>query len=153
MSFVRYVTLAALVVWLGGMMILGGLVAPAAFDVLPRVAVDGRAIAGDLFGEVLRRFHFVSYACGAIIFIGLFVMKFVGPPPAAFVPRAAIVAAMLAVAGYSGLVVSPEIDALQADAREDLHSVRFDTLHQRSTHLMTLNLGLGLVLLYWHARE
>ncbi|MGE0705986.1 MAG: DUF4149 domain-containing protein, partial [Vicinamibacterales bacterium] len=117
MSVVRYVTLAALVVWLGGMLILGGVVAPAAFDVLPRVALDGRAIAGDVFGEILRRFHLVAYGCGAIIFVGLFVMKFVGPPPAAFVPRAAIVAAMLAVAAYSGQIVSPEIEALQADAR------------------------------------
>ncbi len=153
MSLVRYATLAALVVWLGGMIVLGGLVAPAAFDVLPRVALDGRALAGDVFGEILRRFHLVAYGCGAIIFVGLFVMKFVGPPPEAFVPRAAIVAAMLAVAAYSGFIVSPEIEALQADARGEHHSVQFDSLHQRSTLLMTLNLGLGLVLLYWHARE
>jgi hypothetical protein len=151
MSFVRYVALAALVVWLGGMIILGALVAPAAFDVLPRLATDGRSMAGALFGEILRQFHLVAYLCGGVIFVCLFVMKFVGPPPLAFVPRAAIVATMLALAAYSGLVVSPRIEALQAGG--DHHSAEFDSLHQRSTLLMALNLGLGMVLLYWHARE
>jgi hypothetical protein len=83
-------------------------------------------------------------------------MKFVGPPPAAFVPRAAIVAAMLASAAYSGLVVSPQIESLQVEslqAHGGAASARLDTLHQRSTLLMTLNLGLGFVLLYWYARE
>jgi hypothetical protein len=37
----------------------------------------------------------------------------------------------------------------QTDARK----ARFDRLHGMSTTLMTINIGLGLVLLYWYVRE
>ena len=83
MLAIRYVTLAALVVWLGGMVALGLLTAPSP--------------------EELRRFQWVGYACGAIIFVCLFVIKFVGPPPHDFLRRAGLVALMLAVAIYAGL--------------------------------------------------
>src|SRR5262249_14412570 len=71
MPVVRYVALAALVVWLGS-----------------TVAVAG---------EVGRHLSELSLISGAVMVVGLFVMKFVGPPPHAFVVRVALVAAMLAV--------------------------------------------------------
>jgi len=114
-----------------------------------------------VFGTILRRFHYVAYACGAILYIALFVMKFVGPPPQAFVLRAAIVFVMLVVALYSGVPVTRELEQIQSQVsgpvsrlpEPDQRRTRFDQLHQRSTMLMTLNMGLGLVLLYWYVRE
>src|SRR6266850_2380637 len=103
MLAVRYVALAALVVWLGGMV----------------TAV---------FGEFLRPFHLVSLVCGAVILVSLFVMKFVGPPPHAFVPRAALTALMLLVLGVSAV------------------------LRSASSLLVGINLVLGLVLLFWYVR-
>src|SRR5882672_9051194 len=103
MLVVRYIVLAALVVWLGGMLVLGGVVAPATFRVLQAADPDnGRVLAGLLFGDVLRQFHLLAYACGVVVLIGLFLMKFLGPPPPAFVLRSMIVAAMLGIALYSG---------------------------------------------------
>jgi hypothetical protein len=104
MLAVRYVALAALVVWLGGMV----------------TAV---------FGDFLRPFHLVSLACGSIILVSLFIMKFVGPPPHAFVPRAALTALMLLVLGLSAV------------------------LRSASSLLLEINLVLGLVLLFWYVRE
>jgi uncharacterized membrane protein len=162
MLAVRYVALMALVVWLGGMVILGLLVAPSTFGVLQMSdPANGRMLAGAVFGTILRRFHYVAYACGAILYLSLFVMKFVGPPPQAFVVRAAIVFVMLLVALYSGVPVTRELEGIQKQAggqvsrlpETDERRVRFDQLHRRSTMLMTLNMGLGLVLLYWYARE
>jgi uncharacterized membrane protein len=162
MLAVRYVALAALVVWLGGMVILGLVVAPTTFGVLQAAdPANGRAFAGAVFGGILRRFHFVAYACGAILFFSLFVMKFVGPPPAGFEFRVAIVTTMLALALYSGIPVSREIAHIQSQVsgpmsalpQSDARRARFDRLHGLSTTLMTVNMGLGLVLLYWYARE
>lgn len=161
---IRYLALAALVVWLGGMMVLGLLVAPSTFGVLQTSAPDpagGRMLAGAVFGEILRRFHLLAYACGGVLLVCLFMMKFIGPPPRAFVARAAIVALMLALAVYSGVPLSREIAALQAQVsgpisalpQTDARRARFDRLHSLSTTLMTINMGLGLVLLYWYARE
>jgi len=104
MLAVRYVALAALVVWLGGMM----------------TAV---------FSDLLRPFHLVSLVCGAVILVSLFIMKFVGPPPHAFVPRAALTGLMLLVLGASAL------------------------LRSASSLLAGINLVLGFVLLYWYVRE
>jgi hypothetical protein len=114
-----------------------------------------------VFGAFLRQFQFVAYACGAILLVCLFVMKFIGPPPHAFVARVALVATMLAVAVYSGVPVTRELTAVQAQVSgpvsqlpaEDARRVRFDRLHRTSTMLMTLNMGLGLVLLFWYVRE
>ena len=162
MLAVRYVALTALVVWLGGMVVLGVLVAPATFQVLQASdQANGRWLAGLLFGDVLRRFHLLAYACGIVLFVCLFIMKFVGPPPSAFILRSAIVAAMLALALYSGVGVSGEIDRLQGQVagrvdslpKEDARRVRFERLHRTSTVVMAINMTLGLVLLIWYARE
>jgi hypothetical protein len=162
MFVVRYATLAALVVWLGGMVVLGALVAPSTFGVLQALDPQGgRVLAGAVFGDVLRLFHLLAYGCGAAMLVGLFVMKFVGPPPPGFVLRAALVVAMLAVAAYSGVLVSGELAQIQAGvqgpvsrlAENDPRRVRFDALHWRSTALMTANMVLGLVSLAWYARE
>ena len=162
MLVVRYVVLTALVVWLGGMIMLGGVVAPSPFRVLEAADTDsGRILAGAVFGEVLRQFHIVAYVCGAVALVGLFLMKFVGPPPEAFVLRSLIVATMLGIALYSGLPVSGEIEQIRSTVSgpiqrlpdTDPRRLRFDELHRMSTVLMTVNMALGLISLFWYARE
>jgi hypothetical protein len=162
MVAIRYVALLALVVWLGGMIMLGVLVAPSTFRVLQAAEpVTGRVLAGSLFGDILRQFHLVAYGCGIVILVCLFAIKFLGPPPPAFIPRAAIVVVMLLIAVYSGYPVSREIAEIQSHVSGPLNAlpdtdarrVRFDRLHRVSTTLMTINMALGLVLLGWYIRE
>ncbi len=115
MIFIRYLALVALVVWVGGMVILGLLVAPQTFRVLQASnPADGRILAGALFGAILRQFHLVAYACGAVLFVCLFAMKFLGPPPHAFVARVALVVIMLALTLYSGVPVTRELAHVQS---------------------------------------
>src|SRR5688572_7635932 len=62
MLALRYAYVLALVLWLGGMVVLGAIVAPATFQVLEASApAVGRALAGALFGTILARFHYVAY--------------------------------------------------------------------------------------------
>ncbi|OFW04260.1 MAG: hypothetical protein A3I61_09770 [Acidobacteria bacterium RIFCSPLOWO2_02_FULL_68_18] len=162
MLALRYVYTLALVVWLGGMVVLGALVAPTTFEVLQsREATAGRALAGDVFGTTIARFHYVEYAAGALLLVTLTGMRLLGPRPAAFGARALIAAGMLTAALYSGLVVFRRIDAVQLEAGGlasrlppgDARRARFDELHELSTRLMLLNMAGALVLLYWEARE
>ncbi len=162
MILIRYITLAALVVWLGGMISLGAVVAPMTFRVLQAAdPATGRMLAGALFGEILRIFHAVAYACAGVIIVGLLAMKFIGPPPPAWIARIAVVVVMLALEVYSGGPVSREISTIQGQVSgsitqlptSDPRRVRFDVLHQRSETLMKANLALGLVLLFWYVRE
>src|SRR5438067_11107574 len=122
MVAVRYAALIALVVWLGGMIVLGLIVAPSTFRVLQaHEGAAGRVLAGALFGDVLRQFSILAYVCGAVILISLIVLKLLGPPPRAFPLRAAIVALMLALAIYAGVPVSREIAAIQSRVDGPIH--------------------------------
>ena len=158
----RFVYVLALAVWLGGMTILGAVVAPTIFQTLQSAdANTGRAMAGLAFGAILTRFHFVAYGCGILLLVMLIAMALLGPRPKHFAIRCGIVAGMLLVAVYSGVVVLGEIDAIQREVgtlpsrlpEGDPRRVRFDALHQLSTRLMMVDLIGALALLYWEARE
>lgn len=103
MVVVRYAALAALVVWLAGMLTI-------------------------VFGDAIRH-PLVLLTCGAIVLLSLFVIKFVGPPPPAFVPRAAIVALMIGVSALAFVAVLPAGAAV------------------------TVNLAFGAILLFWYVHE
>jgi hypothetical protein len=109
MLAVRYVALAALVIWLGGTTTLNLLTTPTR--------------------DVMRSFDVVSVACGALIMIALLVMKFVGPPPPAFLPRLAIVAVMLGMVLYG-------VESRQPSRMPAL-----------------VEAALGFILLFWYTRE
>jgi uncharacterized membrane protein len=162
MLALRYVYVLALVVWLGGMVLLGALVAPTTFEVLQASEpITGRALAGDLFGAILSRFHYVAYAAGAVLLLTLAVMAVLGPRPASYAIRSAIIVVMLGVALYSGFVVLSRVDAIQREVgrlpsrrpADDARRLEFDALHLLSTRLMLFNMAGALVLLYWEARE
>ena len=161
MLALRYAYVLALVVWLGGMAVLGAIVAPATFQVLQASAPSiGRALAGDLFGQILARFHYVAYACGGVMLVSMMAMGLLGPRPRSFAVRLAVIGVMLLVAMYSGLVVLQAIDSIQLEAglpsllpADDARRIRFDGLHQLSTRLMMANIAGALALLYWEARD
>ena len=73
--------------------------------------------------------HLVSAVCGGLILVALLAMKFIGPPPRAFVVRASIVVVMLVIMGYTVLWRTASTVALAAAA------------------------ALGFALLTWYARE
>lgn len=162
MIALRYVYVLALVVWLGGIITLGGLVAPATFQLLQAFdPSDGRAAAGVLFGALIARFQYVQYAAGLMLGLSLIVMAILGPRPRGFAIRVGLITLMLAVAVYSGFIVLARIDAVQQEIGglasalpvSDPRRVRFDQLHAFATQLMMVNLAGGLALLYWEARE
>lgn len=162
MLALRYLYVLALVVWLGGMLILGAIVAPTTFEVLQTSAGShGRELAGAVFGAALARFHHIAYGAATLLLLTLGAMRVLGPRPANGGLRAIIVLVMLAVALYSGIVVLRQIDAVQTAAgglpsllpAGDERRVRFDALHVLSTRLMMFNIAGALILLYWEARE
>lgn len=164
---VRYIGLAALVAWLGGMIVLGLLVAPSIFRVLQASdPTAGRVLAGAVFGDILRRFHLLAYVCGGLLLTTLMLERLgtsqsTGSQPRGLSARAAIVLVMLAVAAYSGFPLTREIARVQSQVQgpmnklppSDPRRVLFDRLHATSTTLMTVNMALGLVLLFWYVRE
>lgn len=162
MLALRYVYVLALAIWLGGMVVLGAVVAPTTFQVLQAIEPStGRLLGGAVFGAILSRFHYVAYGTGALALLALAAMALLGPRPVAFAVRSAIVALMLVVALYSGLVVLREVNSIRQEVgglpshlpAGDERRVRFDQLHQLSTRLMVINIVGALTLLYWEAKE
>jgi hypothetical protein len=160
MLALRYAALLAIAVWIGGLVVLGGIAAPAIFDVVAmRHAAEGRVLSGAIFGEAFRRFHLVSYGCGAAILLSLAARAILGPRPRRFATRTAIVVAMLIAALYSGFVISAAIANVQQQIGKDVavaslpetdpRRIEFGRLHGRSTLIQLVPLLGGLVLIFW----
>ena len=161
MVALRYAYLLALVIWVGGLVALGGIAAPALFSALTGAqGIAGREMAGLAFGAVLRRFHLVAYACGALMLASLAAMAALGPRPARFALRVGVVLVMGALTLYSGLVVSPRVEHLRtaiggpvaALPASDPQRAEFGRLHGISTLLLGATAAAGLLLLFLEAR-
>lgn len=162
MLALRYLYVLALVMWLGGMVVAGLIVAPATFSVLD--AWDptmGRMLAGQVFGEVLNRLYVVAYVAGPVMFLTLTVQRIMGPRPKAYGIRIGLITAMLGVNTYLATTASPRIEALQREAsgpmnqlaEADPRRVEFDAVHRLSTQLMGAAILGGLILAFWETRE
>jgi len=162
MLALRYAALLMLVIWIGGLAVLGGVAAPAIFDILStREAADGRLLAGAVFGETLRRFHLITYAAGGLLLLTLVLRRILGPRPKRFAWRLAIALLMLVATISSGWFVSGRIARLQQTIgvapshlpAEDPRRLQFERLHMLSTALQLVPLLGGLALIYWELKE
>ena len=161
MLALRYAALLGLAVWVGGLVALGGLAAPAIFDVLGSTGSDGRLQAAAVFGETLRRFHLVSYACGAVIVASLTARAVLGPRPRRFAIRMSIAIVMLAASAWVGQVVAPaivrarqEIGGMPSSLPEgDARRAAFARLHRLSSTLELVPFVGGLALIFWELRD
>lgn len=162
MLLLRYIALLALVVWVGGLVALGAIAAPATFDVMAaRQVADGRLVAGAVFGEILRRFFLVSCGAGLLLLASLTLRRILGPKPRHFGFRAGILLLMLAATLYAGVVVAGRIASLQASMNvapsslpaADPRRIAFGRLHLISTSLQLVPLLGGLALIFWELKE
>jgi len=163
MLALRYAGLLALTLWVGGLVVLGAIGAPAIFAVLAARHVAGdRVIAGAIFGEILGRFHLLAYACGVVLLGSLVARGVMGPRPIMFAVRLAIAFVMLIATAYSGLIVSANIARVQAEigaaapsslAPEDPRRVAFGRLHALSTGLAVVPVLGGLFLLFRELKD
>jgi hypothetical protein len=157
----RFLYMLALVIWLGGMVVLGAVVAPSTFQVLQTLQPEGgRALAGEVFGTSLARFSYVSYGAAGVMILTLMFMGLLGPRPQPYLLRGLIIAVMLGIAFYAGAIVAGQIAAVQQQAGglpsllalTDPRRIRFDELHQLSERLMLVNVVGALALLFWESR-
>jgi hypothetical protein len=162
MFVLRYLYILALGVWLGGMGMAGLIAAPTTFEVLEGWnAVDGRVLAGQVFGRILSKLHLVLYAAGVVMLVTLTIRRLLGPRPVAYGIRAAIIAVMLALALASGFGISPRVEAVQKDVggsvaalpESDPRRASFYQLHGLSNLLLTATMVGALLLIFWESKE
>jgi len=120
-----------------------------------------RVIAGAVFGEILRRFHLLSYLCGFVLLATLLTRGVLGPRPIWFAARVGTACLMVAATAYSGLVVSSKIARVQAQIggspsslpESDPRRAAFGRLHATSTGLQLVPILGGLLLLFRELKD
>ena len=162
MFALRYLYVVALVLWVGGLIVAGAIVAPSVFGVLQSWnEAQGRVLAGQVFGEVLLRLTWLSYAMAAVMFITLTLHRLLGARPVKYGIRVGIMALMLLLMMITGFYLIPEVDAIQAQVSgpvselpdTDPRRVEFNRLHGLSNILFSITAIGGLALCWWEARE
>jgi len=162
MIFLRYLYILALVLWLGGTVVAGGVVAPSIFGVLQAWnPVEGRVLGGQVFGEVLQRLYWLGYAMAGVMFVALTLHRLLGARPVKYGVRATILALMVGCALAADYHVGPQVATIQARVSgpvsswpaDDPTRVEFDRLHGLANVLLGFTVFGGLALLFWEARE
>jgi uncharacterized membrane protein len=151
MSFLRFLMLLSLVVWIGGLIFFAFVLAPTAFQVLPSTH-----LAGDLVGRALNKLHWIAIISGIVFMIASLLYSYLAQGSAhLFAMRHILICLMLALTLFSQFWIIPRMDTLRAQVGDfaavpltDPARVQFDALHGWSTRVESAVLILGLVAVY-----
>lgn len=155
MSFLRFLMLLSLIVWLGGL-IFFPVVAQTAFSVVPT-----RHLAGLVVGRSLGILHWMGIISGFLFLVSsLLYSRLSTGAPHVFASRNILICLMLALTLISQFGIIPRMDTIRASIGEidsvsadNPASLQFDALHQWSTRVEGSVLLLGLALVYLTARS
>lgn len=146
MTFLRFLMLLALVIWIGGIVFFAFVVAPALFGTVP-----SRDLAGAVVGRSLGELHWIGVGC-AIAFLVCSLVDFRSRIVSV---RNVSITLMLALTLISQIGVIGRMERLRASMGSiaftpptDARRVEFEKLHSWSTTLEGLVLLLGLVALF-----
>ena len=156
MSFVRYLMLLSLVVWIGGLIFFSFVLAPTVFAVLPT-----RQLAGNVVSRSLGILHWMAISCGVLFAItSMLDSRIVNGVAQPFALRNLVIYAMLlltlvAMFGVESrmLDLRAQMNPIDAVPHDDARRVEFNRLHHWSTRIESTVLVLGLALLYLTARR
>jgi uncharacterized membrane protein len=154
MSFLRFLMLLSLVVWIGGLIFFAFVLAPTAFSI-PEV-LPNTHLAGNVVGRALGKLHWLGIFSG-IIFLAssLLYGRLTHGTAHVFAGRHVLLCLMLALTLISQFGIIPRMDILRAslgDVRsapiDNPERMQFDALHVWSTRVEGTILLLGLVVIY-----
>jgi uncharacterized membrane protein len=151
MSFLRFLMMLSLVVWIGGLIFFAFVLAPTAFQVLPNTH-----LAGNVVGRALGKLHWLAIFSGIVFLISSLLYSRVTQGSAhVFAARHVLIVVMLAFTLFSQYWIIPRMDTLRATVSDfaavplsDPARVQFDALHAWSTRVEGAVLLLGLVAVY-----
>jgi uncharacterized membrane protein len=156
MSFLRFLMLLSLVVWLGGLIFFAFVLAPTAFTVLPTAH-----LAGNVVGRALGKLHWIAIFSGIVYLTSsLLYSRLTDGAAHVFAARHILLCLMLALTLISQFGVMPRMDTLRASLGEvssvpldNPERIQFDSLHVWSTRVEGAVLLLGLVVVYLTAQQ
>jgi len=156
MSFLRFLMLLSLVVWVGGVIFLSFGEAPTAFGVLP-----SRHMAGTVVGRSLTILHWMGFISGIVYLVSsLAYSQMMRGTMHPFAARHVLLAVMLLLTAVSQFGITPRMVALRTSfvdidkvPQDDPGRVEFNALHKWSERMGGGVLLIGLVVVYLTARQ
>jgi len=151
MSFLRFLMVLSLVVWIGGLIFFAFVLAPTAFQVLPNTH-----LAGNVVGRTLGKLHWIAIFSGVLFLITSLLYSYLTQGSAhVFAMRHVLICLMLGLTLFSQFWIIPRMDTLRASVSDfatvPLDSparIQFDALHVWSTRVEGAVLLLGLVVVF-----
>ncbi len=153
MSFLRFLMLLCLVVWLGGLIFLAFVEAPTVFSpgLLPT-----RHLAGSIVGRSLYTLHAMAIVCGVVfLIVSMIYSRLTTGYAHPLAARHVLIALMLLLTLISQFAISPKMQAIRERAGvidnlplDSPPRVEFNRLHAWSEKFEEAVLLLGLVALY-----
>lgn len=156
MTILRFLMLLSLIVWIGGIIFLSFVEAPAAFSVAPT-----RHMAGTLVGHSLSILHWMGLFSG-VVYLGssMLLSSLTSDSAQPFAVRHVLILAMLLLTVVSQFGISPKMAALRTSFGDidsvpvdNPERVKFDALHRWSVRLEVAVLALGLATVFCTARS
>lgn len=151
-SLFVWLELVGLSLWVGGMLILGAVVAPTVFNTVKPVEMAGEAMS-----LVFHRFNDGwVYVCIGLVVLGFVGKWFISRPRGVRIKIEAAVIAVLVLSGlYIGAILGPRMQTLRqitlTDRSNGAAVAEFDHKHKRSVQLFSVNIMLGLAVLWMNA--
>ena len=158
MSFVRFLMLLSLVVWIGGLIFFAFVLAPTVFNpgILPT-----RQLAGNVVNRSLGILHGMAIVCG-IVFAVTSMINFRVVEGAAhpFATRHILIYLMIILTLVSMFAISPKMQVLRGQMavidkvpHDDPRRVEFNRLHVWSTRIEGTVLLMGLAVVFLTTRR
>jgi hypothetical protein len=155
MSFLRFLMLLSLILWIGGIIFFATL-APTLFSVLPT-----RHLAGSVVSPMLAKVHWIGLLSGvAYLASSMLYSRLTTGDAHPLAARHVLIALMLLLTVISQFGIMPKMAVLRASLGEidavpatDPGRIRFNALHVWSTRLEMGVLLLGLTATYLTARR
>ncbi len=149
-NFIQWIHYLALSLWIGGITFVS-IAAPAIHH-----SMASRAVAGQIVGKILKRLNPIEITCALILLATSFSsFHFVHAKEEWLFYLIAVILLMGFLSAFYAFHLTPRLESLKEqiptlDALSSAHAakIEFDRLHQIYVKLMTLNLALGLVVLY-----
>ena len=157
MSFLRFLMLLSLIVWLGGITFLSFVVAPTAFSgILP-----SRHLAGTVVGTSLTKLHWMGLVSGIVFLVSSLVYSRMTTGSAhPFAARHVLLCLMLLLTLISQFGITPKMTALRTSVGQidsipetDPVRVQFNALHAWSERVEVVVFFLALIVTYLTARQ
>ncbi len=150
MAVLRFFMLLSLVLWIGGIVYFGAVVAPTVFTVLPTHELAGKVVA-----RSLAILHWMGIVCG-LVFLSTSIAysRLSAGTAQPFAARDVLIVLMILLTLVSQFAISARMNSMRQQlgaigqvSPTDPVRMEFNRLHQWSTWIEMTVLGLGLVVI------